>query len=229
MMKRVCVVCEGQSEETVVRTVISPALHSSGINLSGQTIQTSPGHKGGGLSYARVRNHIKNTLCQHSAPVVTTFFDLYALPTDFPGYAAAQKKSSYTERLKCLEDEFHKDIINATGCRSERFIPYIQPHELEALLFSDVSALVSIEPKWNSALSSLQAVLSRFSPEEINDGVDTKPSARLERLLSNPSYKKKGNLRHASIAAEKIGLAKIEAACPHFANWLTKLRSISVE
>lgn len=39
------------------------------------------------------------------------------------------------------------------------FIPHIQPHELEALLFSDVSELVSIEPKWNSALSSLQAVL----------------------------------------------------------------------
>ncbi len=229
MMKLVHVVCEGQTEETVVREVISPALQSSGKCLIGKTVKTSPEHKGGALSYARVKLHITNTLKQRSAPVVTTFFDLYALNSKFPGYEKAKQKGSLAERLKCLEDEFHKDITSATGCRPERFIPHIQPHELEALLFSDVSELVSIEPKWNSALSSLQAVLSRFSPEEINDGVDTKPSARLERLLSNPSYKKKGNLRHASIAAEKIGLAKIEAACPHFANWLTKLRSISVE
>lgn len=54
-----------------------------------------------------------------------------------------------------------------------------------------------------------------------------KPSARLERLLSNPSYKKKGNLRHASIAAEKEGLARDKLLAQHFANWLTKLRSIS--
>ncbi len=227
MMKRVCVVCEGQSEETVVRAVISPALQSSGINLSGQTVQTSPGHKGGGLSYARVKNAIKNTLNQRSAPVVTTFFDLYALSTDFPGYDAAQKKNSYTDKLKCLEDEFHKDILKETKCRPERFIPYIQPHELEALLFTDISALVSINPNWSTAKDELSQIRNKVStPEEINDRRETKPAAHLERLLINPSYRK---TLHASQAAAKAGLSKIEAACPHFSGWLTKLRSIPAE
>lgn len=227
MMKRVCVICEGQSEETVVRDVISPALQSSGINLLGQTIETSPQHKGGGLSYSRVKKAIKNTLNQKSAPVVTTFIDLYALSTDFPGHEAAQKKSSYADKLKCLEDAFHKDILKETECRPERFIPYIQPHELEALLFSDIGALVSINPNWSTAKDELSQIRSKVStPEEINDKPATKPAAHLERLLINPSYRK---TLHASQAASKAGLSNIEAACPHFANWLTKLRSIPVD
>jgi hypothetical protein len=78
-MKRVCVVCEGQTEETFVRDVLAPALIDLGVHLNPETIETSPGHKGGALRYDRVKRHLRNTLRQRNAPTVTTLFDLYRL------------------------------------------------------------------------------------------------------------------------------------------------------
>jgi hypothetical protein len=62
------------------------------------------------------------------------------------------------------------------------------------------------------------------SPEHINDNPETKPAAHLERELRNPSYRKR---RHGPIAAQKIGLAKIEAECAFFAAWLAQIRELA--
>ena len=76
-MKRVCIVCEGQTEEAFVKTVLTPAFYTLGLQVESQTIETSVGHKGGALNYDRVKQHLRNTLKQKSAPVVSTFFDFY--------------------------------------------------------------------------------------------------------------------------------------------------------
>ncbi len=55
-MTRVCVVCEGQTEETFVRDVLAPALGEGGLWVFPEMIETSSGHKGGGLVYERVKN-----------------------------------------------------------------------------------------------------------------------------------------------------------------------------
>ena len=70
-MRRVCIVCEGQTEETFVRDVLAPAFYDLGLNLIPEMVETSPGHKGGALKYDRVKRHLRNTLRQNSAPVVT--------------------------------------------------------------------------------------------------------------------------------------------------------------
>ena len=62
------------------------------------------------------------------------------------------------------------------------------------------------------------------SPEHINDRPETKPAAHLERELSNPSYRKR---RHGPVAAQKIGLAKMEAECAFFAAWLQRIRELA--
>lgn len=224
-MKRVCIVCEGQTEETFVRDVLAPAFYHLGLNLIPEMVETSPGHKGGALKYDRVKRHLRNTLRQSSAPVVTTLFDLYRLDSDFPSFAASQTQPDLSRRLNVLKQALHADVVAEAGCQPERFIPYIQPYEFEALLFSDVPTLTRIEPGWQSATAALAAARAvAESPEHINDRPETKPAAHLERELNNPSYRKR---RHGPIAAQKIGLAKIEAECAFFAAWLAQIRELA--
>lgn len=223
-MKRICVICEGQTEEQFVQSVLAPALYPLNLNLIPEMINTSPGNKGGGLSYDRVKRHLRNTLRQKSAPIVTTLFDLYRLNADFPGFDEAKKQTDLQHRLMLLKQALHIDIVLAAECAPERFIPFFQPYEFEALLFSDVPTLLTIEQGWSNANTALtKARNAALSPEHINDHPETKPAAHLERELKNPSYRKR---RHGPIAAQKIGLTKIEAECAFFAEWVAQLRGL---
>ncbi len=224
VMRRVVVVCEGQTEEAFISRVLFPAFAADGIHLQGITVETSPGHKGGAMSYARLRPALRNALASNRVVAVTTLIDLYKLDSQFPGYATVQPHSSLAARLQTLESELHTDVVAHCGCHPNRFIAHIQPHEFEALLFSDVASLASVEEGWSAALPDLVKARSAVTtPEELNDGHKTKPSARLEALLRSPSYRK---LRHGPIAAERIGLARMEAECLHFAAWVAKLRRL---
>jgi len=224
-MSRVVVVCEGETEEEFVRDVLAPAFYGLSLYLEPQMVETSPGHRGGALNYDRVKPHLRNTLRQKSAPVVTTLFDLYKLDRRFPGYEQAMSMPDLGRKLTVLRHELHEDVAAAAGCRPERFIPYIQPYEFEALLFSDVPTLTLVEPGWQAASDALAAARAAAeSPEHINDRPETKPAAHLERELNNPSYRKR---RHGPIAAQKIGLAKIEAECAFFAAWLAQIRELA--
>lgn len=110
------------------------------------------------------------------------------------------------------------------NCRPDHFLPYIQPYEFEALLFSDVAALARLNPGWASAIPHLrEARAGAESPEHINDGAQTKPAARLEQHLKNPHYRK---ALDGPLAAQNIGLAKMEAECRFFAAWLARLHSL---
>lgn len=223
-MKRVCIVCEGQTEETFVRDVLAPAFYALGLNLTTEMVETSPGHKGGALKYDRVKRHLRNTLRQNSAPVVTTLFDLYRLDSGFPGFDASRTQAELAKRLDVLKQALHADVVAEAGCQPGRFIPYIQPHEFEALLFSDVQTLTQTQLGWHGATAALVAARAAAeSPEHINDRPETKPAAHLERELKNPSYRKR---MHGPIAAKKIGLAKIEAECAFFADWLRQIRAL---
>lgn len=224
--KRVVVVCEGETEEEFVRDVLAPGLSVLGLYLEPQMVETSPGHRGGALNYDRVKLHLRNTLRQKSAPVVTTLLDFYKLDKRFPGFEQSKAIPDLGQKLDLLRRELHSDIVAAAGCQPERFIPYIQPYEFEALLFSDVSALTQVNPSWSkkSIERLLEIRAAAESPEHINDRPETKPAAHLERELNNPSYRKR---RHGPIAAQKIGLAKIEAECAFFAAWLAQIRELA--
>jgi hypothetical protein len=61
--------------------------------------------------------------------------DLYALPPDFPGWNEAHKKVLPLDWVLTLESAFQKQLGEA------RFLPYIQLHEFETLLYCDLSQL----------------------------------------------------------------------------------------
>jgi hypothetical protein len=218
----VIVVGEGQAEESFVRDVLAERLAHQEIFLTARLVRTSPVSRGGGLSWDRVRRFLRNTLRERTTTYVTTFFDLYGLDTDFPGAAEARRIADPLARAAYLEQCLHEAIVAEAGCRAERFVPHIQPHEFEALVFTDVEALAEVETRWQALLEPCrQARTAARSPEHINDSVETHPSARLRVL--RPSYEK---VLHGVAVIERIGLARIRSECAHFDAWLKRLEAL---
>ena len=213
------VVCEGQSEEAFVNRVLYPALLGRNVLVQPRLIPTSRHGKGGALSTQRVLRFLRNTIRERSDTYVTTFFDLYGLPSDFPGVAETDARADPLDRVTQIEDAFGAAVIRKAGCRKSRFLSHIQPYEFEALLFSDVSTFVEAESKWQAFADELEgARQSSNSPEHINDGENTHPSARLQCLT--PPYKK---VLHGTAVSKKIGIERIRAECRHFDRWVKRL------
>ncbi len=224
-MVEVIVIAEGVTEEAFIKQLVAPALRHSQIFIKPVMLNTSKDAKGGAVSFERLQFNVRNISRQCPSAVVTTLLDLYGLPTSFPGFAAAQKLPDVYQRVKAMEAALHQTIVAHVGCRSERFLPHIQPYEFEGLLFSDVVELCRTESAWSGSLLELKKVRAAVeSPEHINDGFDTKPSKRLERLLHQPRYRK---TLHGPKAAEHITLAVMERECLHFGTWINKLRGLA--
>ena len=222
-MMRVYVVCEGQTEETFIRDVIAPVLAHQQIYLTARLISTSKNNKGGALTYERVRRFVINSLKEENV-FITTFFDLYALDNDFPEFLKSQKQTDVYQKVTGLEQAFKEDIVKENASFARRFLPYIQPYEFEGLLFSDIAKLTEIETTWAKATEALQTVRDGVAtPEHINDGYETKPSARLGKLLQIPHYRK---ILHGTKAIQAIGVDKLLAECLHFSGWYSRLMEL---
>jgi hypothetical protein len=221
-MVHLIILVEGQTEETFVNRLLAPALAHAQVYATCYQIRTSKEARGGALNLDRVRREVCNSLRQRSDTYVTTLFDLYGLDTSFPGVASS-KSHAPAQRSSLIAGELTKLIVDAAGCRPERFVPHIQPHEFEALLFSDVTRFHEEESDWKRFQPVLESIrASADTPEHINDSPDTAPSKRLKRLLK-PLYKK---VKHGPSLAERIGLRTIRAACPHFRSWFDKLTNL---
>jgi len=222
-MTHVLVVGEGPTEETFTARVLSPHLAAYDITVEPRLIDTSQSGRGGALSGARVIRALRNTLRESGRTYVTTFFDLYGLKPDFPGVEASHTRNGPLQKCRTIEGALAQTAIEASGCRADRFVAHIQPYEFEALLFSDVAAFAIVQPEWRRFEDELrEARDAAETPEHINDGPDTHPSARLTGLLQ-PKYKKQ---LHGGRIAVSIGLARIRQECSHFDAWLTKIESL---
>jgi hypothetical protein len=223
-MTPVIFVGEGQTEESFARDVLAADLFDRQLFIYPRLIRTSAEGRGGALSWDRVRRFLRNTLREREDTYVTTFFDLYRLDRSFPGWEDAQSVLNPLERAIEIERHFHAAVVAEAGCRSDRFIPHIQPYEFEALIFTDVEVLGQIESSWTSHLESLrEAVSAVISPEHINDGQTTHPSARLRHSLRHPTYRK---VLHGVAITKKIGIAQIREACSHFGEWLARIENL---
>lgn len=223
-MVEVIVFAEGQTEEAFIKQVVAPALRHLKVFLKPQTLNTSQTSKGGAVTFDRLKFNARNTLRQHPEAVLSTFLDLYALGTDFPEFEKHKDEQDVHKRVHGLQQALHAAIIAHVGCRPNRFLPHVQPYEFEGLLFSDVTALSTVEPNWAGYLGKLAKIrVSADTPEHINDGYETKPSKRLESLL-RPTYRK---TTHGPRAAENISLEVMEKECRHFKSWMDALRALA--
>lgn len=211
-MKRIYLLVEGQAEEAFVNELLVSHYSRLGLYFTPIIVSTSPGHKGGVTSYAKIKPQIQR-LCNDSEAIVSTMFDLYALPDNFPGktdlkyphHAGGHQKALF------LEQKWSQDISSAN------FMPNLLVHEFEALLFTDIQVF----EQWtddDSLLHPLYQVRETSAPEDINEHPDTAPSKRI--LTAWQSYQK---TFHGPLIACDIGLDAIRAACPHFNRWLSKM------
>lgn len=226
-MTFIFVVVEGETEEGFVKRVLAPHFKRSQATLTPIIISNKAGltsgkHRGGLSKYSIVREHV-DSLLQTPDVYVTTFFDYYGLPTDFPGFEDDALPASHVvrKRVVFLESQFADDLGDP-----DRFIPYFQLHEFEALLFSDVQALDqktrALSPDTSRSLQELERIVNSFdTPEDINDDPSTAPSKRIERLYDG--YRK---VPFGEIVAQSIGLDLIRDKCPRFNAWLTRLERL---
>ena len=212
-MSRVLVFVEGQTEETFVRDLLVPYFSRLGIYLTPILAQTSPGHKGGIVSYGKVKHQLTRLCRQDQGAYVTTMMDYYGLPNDFPGLDG--RVADAHEQVMRLELALQQDID------APNFIPNLMLHEFEALLFSAPEKIA----EWlddQALLAPMAAIRAAFAtPEHINNSLQTAPSKRILALV--PHYKKTVD---GPLIAEDIGLDAIRAQCPHFNNWIERLLAL---
>lgn len=222
------VLCEGQTEDRFVKNVLNPYLKDFGIVVKTQLLLTNKKKniRGGMISYERAKNDLLIWIKQHSRKTYethyfTTMFDLYALPDDFPGYEAANRKTDCYACVLLLEEQFSNDII------SDCFIPYIQLHEFEALVFCGLDHLLVDYPDVIMEVERLKGVLNQYdnNPEKINNSPVTAPSKRIIKAFESKHHYDKPKL--GEFVTSKVGILKLKEKCLHFKNWIEKLEQIA--
>ena len=223
----VYIIAEGRSEQTFVRDVLAPQLAYRGIYLNPRLVG-KPGHKGGNIRFDSAGTDIGNFLKQRRDIYISTMFDYFGIDKDWPGKADVQrelksgKMLTASQKAEFLETALLKEIIKTfPGCNAEsRFIPYIEMHEFEALLFSD-PVLLAEQVKVDAA--EIKKILGNYNnnPEEIDEDPDRAPSKRLGSL--HPDYRK---VAMSKVVSTAIGIQKIRQKCSHFNDWLTRLENL---
>jgi hypothetical protein len=217
-MPKVLILVEGQTEETFVKSVVQPYFYNRQLFCIPKLavtrrVKDGPDFKGGITSYGKVRGDIKRLLHDSSAVCVTTMIDYYG----FAPLIDYQEKLTGTcyDKVERIENYFRNDINDS------RFMPYLQLHEFEGLLFSSPTEIASvlIEPR---KAEQLDAISKEFpSPEHINDNPNTAPSKRIINIF--PSYNKPF---HGLLIAKRIGFDSIRKKCCHFDEWIKKLEAL---
>ena len=205
-MIRLAIVVEGRTEERFVNDVL--AAHLARNEIIATPILISG--RGGDVTQGGVVADMIKHSWSHDA--VTTMVDFYGF-RDRPADTAV-----------AVEEAIDAEVRAQRGASwdERRAFAYVQLHEFEALLFADVAAFETLARVSSKDMDALREIRARFAgPEQINDGIESSPSKRIERVLS--WYKK--SLDGPSIAA-RIGLAGIRAECPRFDAWVGRLEAL---
>lgn len=111
------ILCEGQTEERFVKEVLSPYLQQFNIFPKPILLLTSrkKNAHGGMLSYLQakrdlniIRRQCRDNDSEHH--VITTMFDYYALPADFPGFQKSCNINDVRTRVALIEEEMSNDM-----------------------------------------------------------------------------------------------------------------------
>lgn len=218
-MKRIIIICEGQTEQEFCLKVIAPYLSKKDIIIQAPLIKKT---MGGIIKWDVLKKEIETYLIKEKDVTVTTLIDFYGIDAkhDFPRWTEGEKITDKNERLIFFEDAMKADISDDF---SIRFIPYIQLHEFEGLLFNDIQIFYDNIPE--KELVGKEELIQTFNdfdnPEMINNNKDTSPGHRLERIIKG--YNK---IVYGNCIAEAIGIEKIKEKSPRFNQWIEKIGQI---
>lgn len=219
-MIRIHVLCEGQTEYDFVDKVLRPYVLAQGIVLIAHNLR-------GGFNYTRLKHTIIEWLNYEKSAYVTTMIDLYGMNRGYPQYAeTALSNRTALEKVATIETAIKEDVLKTAHLHNYKFIPYVQLHEFEALLFSEPETLEAwLGLSHTIANQPFSAIRNAFdSPEDINDSPRTAPSKRILHIAA--SYDK---VAEGVTIASDIGVQKIREECPHFSAWLTQLENLELQ
>ncbi|MBN2590650.1 MAG: DUF4276 family protein [Sedimentisphaerales bacterium] len=218
-MNRVRVLVEGQTEQNFVRDILKPYFDTRGIFLHAVMFNRT----GGIIGYTKAKKVILRSLKEDSGIICTTMVDFYGMPADWPGRSQSKDLTRYLEKAFTVEVSLFNDIKESfdDSFNSKRFLPYVQMHEFEALLFSSPEKLAQSLGNESLTASFLEIRKKYQSPEEINDNHDSCPSRRITGIFQD--FRKTMN---GISAANHIGLEMMRQECPHFNEWIEKLERI---
>ncbi len=217
-MRRIIIICEGQTEQSFCKCVLQPNFTSRSIQLQTPTTKRN----GGGIvNWDALKNQIRKHLLEDTTAIVTTLIDYYGIYKHhkFPGWEAAQRFSNVSDAVDSIQNEMKLDLDSSIR---DRFIPYIQLYEFEALLFCDVNVFLAYFEKndFSDYLYLEETIRTNPNPETINNNVSTAPSKRLQKIIKG--YDK---AIFGSLIAEEISLHVIRAKCLRFNSWLSQLEN----
>lgn len=205
------VVVEGQTEEAFVHNVLAEHFAPKQVKVDPKLIGEARryGDGGGNVSISELAEDM--VILSKKNDFVTSLVDFYG----FTGKGQMDAVQLEEAVLAAIQ----KDESLQSGL--EKFIPYVQMHEFEGLLFADTAAFASIEASKDSIVK-LEEIRGYFlTPEDINDNSETAPSKRIKKEI--PMYRKR---RYGYIVAEAIGISKIREECPRFRKWLERLEAL---
>lgn len=160
-MTRLYVVAEGLAEVNFVTQLLKPHLEERSVGR----VEVSAPNLRGHHTYAGLKKDVRRLLgSPSSAVIVTTMIDLFKVAGDFPGLSDCLSDMRPTDRVQYLEQCCLTDIGD------HRFSPYLQLHEFEALVLSDLSVLAELYPSRRKAILELAKRLDQKfeSPEHVN-------------------------------------------------------------
>ncbi len=218
-MKRIIIICEGSTEREFGKTLLSEYFMKLNIHVQCPLIKRT---MGGVVKWKVLKKEIETYLIENDV-YVTMLIDYYGIYSklNFPFWAESLKIPDKSERMQYLENAMQNDIKDSVR---HRFIPYLQLHEFEALLFNDIQVFYDQIPQNELiGIEELKQVFIDYpnNPEMINDKKETSPSHRLERIISG--YNK---VLYGHYFAEAIGLKKIRNKSPRFNNWINIIENI---
>lgn len=218
-MKRLYIITEGQSEQEFVNQMIAPYFATLGVyDVRAMLINTSKTGKGGFVNYLHLKNDIVHLLSSETNIIVTTFVDYFRIPTSMPDYEKCIRNTAPVyDKVACLEKALADEVSD------RRFIPYIQVHEFEAVLFSSNAGFEAYYDEIE--YKQTQQIIDKYeNPELINGGAKTSPSNRILKII--PEYKK---IVDGNLIALEVGMKMILTKCPKFKGWLKELEGIMTE
>lgn len=212
-MKRLYIIVEGQSEQEFVNTMVAPYMIKFGITaVVPILIRTSKSGRGGFVNYEHLKNDVKKLLSSPKTDfIVTMFVDFFRCP-ELPNKEKYEAIENHEQKVVQMECQIAEDINDS------RFVPYIQLHEFESLLYASNKGFEYYFDEKQSAMTK-QIIDSFDNPEMINSSPTNAPSKRLLRIKNDYDKVIEGNL----IALE-VGLDEILERCPRFNKWIEMLK-----
>lgn len=219
-MKRLVIIVEGDAEESFINNVLSPYFNSIGIYNYIQCYKIK--HSNGGLSkYSHLKKDIVNTLYENDV-VVSTLVDFYRIPSDFPGYNESLSYDKHSDQVNYLESKIKEDIELTQNRVFENLVPYIQLHEFETFIFSDIMGVDALFDQSEYDRREFINITRQYeNPEDINNGVNTAPSVRLKKIIKG--YDK---VLFGIEIIQNLGVDLIREKCQRFNSWIQNLIDI---